>query len=124
QGVALAAEHDDMRARSVGMRLFVSADRELRNVARNGAPCHIEPDVAAASPALLGADQRKVDSVRGEVRCQQKSSLLTLGAEIVGFAGETVLEIVCCVEDECEIAIKVEHGWTIGGRDETHRSRA
>src|SRR5262249_28847802 len=73
QGVALAAEHDDMRARSVRVRFLVGADGELRNVARNGAPRHIEPDVTAAGSALLGAYQRKIDGIRDEIRGQQKS---------------------------------------------------
>ena len=78
---------------------------------------HVEADVAAAGAALLGGDQRQVDGVGDEIGLQQEADLLALGAEIVGLAGEAVLEVVVEVEDEIEVLVEVHHRGEVGDRD-------
>jgi len=79
-----------------------------------------EADVAAAGPTLLGGDERQVDGVGDEIGLQQETDLLALGAEIVGLAGEAVLEVIGRVEDEIDIVIEIEHRWAVGHRHEAH----
>ena len=83
-----------MRARAVAVPLLVGADRELRDVAVHRALGHVEADVAAAGTALLGGDQRQIHRVGDEVGLEQQALLLALAREIVGLAGEAVLEII------------------------------
>jgi hypothetical protein len=100
----------------VRVALLVGADRELRDVAVHRTLGHAEADVAAASPALLGADQRQVDRVSDEIRLQQQAPLLTLGAEIVRLAIEAILEVVVAAEDEVEILVEIDHRGRIAKR--------
>ena len=94
QRIAFAGEDDDMRARSVRVRLLVGADRELRDVAVERALGEVEADVAAAGAALLRRDQRQVDRVGHEVGGEQEALGLVLGGEIIRLAVEAALEVV------------------------------
>ena len=103
------------------VRLLVGADGELRDVTVHRALGEIEAEVAAAGAALRRGDQRNVDRVGHEIGGQQKALLLALGAEIVGLAGETILEVVFGVEDEFDVLVEIDHRRRVGHRDVAHR---
>ena len=113
-----------MRARPVGMRLLVGADRELRDVAVERALGEVEADVAAAGAALLRRDQRQVDRVRHEVRRQQEALGLVLGGEIIRLAVEAALEVVLGAEDEIQVLVEIDDDRRVGHRDEARRIAA
>ena len=113
-----------MRARPVGMRLLVGADRELRDVAVQRALGEVEADVAAAGAALLRRDQRQVDRIRHEVRRQQEALGLVLGGEIIRLAVEAALEVVLGAEDEIQVLVEIDDDRRVGHRDEARRIAA
>ena len=124
QRIAFAGQDDDVRARPVGVRLLVGADRELRDVAVERALGEVEADVAAAGAALLRRDQRQVDRVGHEIRRQQEALGLVLGREVIRLAVEAALEVVLGAEDEIQVLVEVDDDRRVGDRDEARRIAA
>src|SRR5262249_28730571 len=112
--------YDDVSTGPVRMRLLVCADGELRDMARDRAPGHVEANVPAAGTAFLGRDQREIDGIRHKIGLQQKADLFALGAEIVRFSGETILEIIAEIEDEVRLLIEVDYRRKVGDADHAH----
>src|SRR5579883_1266830 len=72
--------------------------------------------MAAARAALLGADERQIDRIGDEIGAEQEAVLLALGAEIVGLAVETALEVVVATENVIDVLVKIDHRRRIGDR--------
>ena len=104
--------------------LLVSANGELADVAVHRAFGELEPDVAAACPALFRLDQRQVDRVGNKVGLHQKTLLLALIGKVVRLAREAAFEIMLGVEQKVGVFVDVHQRRHVGHRDKTRRLRA
>src|SRR5687767_4340077 len=73
--------------------------------------------MAPARAALLGGEERQVDGVGDEVRVEQQPFLLALVREVFRLAGEALLEVVIAVENEIQVAERVDDDRRVGDRD-------
>jgi hypothetical protein len=119
QRIAFAGQDDHMGAGTVGVRLLVGTDRELRDVAVERALGEVEADVAAAGAAFLGCDQRQIDRVGNEIGGEHEALGFVLGGEIIRLAVEAALEVVLGAEDEIQVLVEIDDDRRVGYRDET-----
>ena len=81
----------------------------------------IWPPPAPRSLALISG---RLTASGDEVGLQQEALLLALGAEVVGLAGEALLEVVLGVEDEVDVLVEVDDRRRIGDRHVARRLAA
>ena len=116
QAEAFAREHDDVRARPMGVRLLIGANRELRDVAIHRPLRHREARMPAARAAFFRRKQWQVDGVGHEVGIEEQPLLLAFVGEIFRLAVEALLEVVTGVKNKANIAERVDDHRRVGHR--------
>src|SRR3990172_7899896 len=125
QGIAVAAENDHVGARSVAVRVLVSAGGKLRDVSAHGVIGDLEHDGGATRAPLFPLDELEVVDVRDKVGVPNPAWVcLAFTGKVIVLSAVAVGEDELVVEDEIVVVEQVHDQRHVGDRQEARRLAA